>query len=81
MSDIVVVAVSDEDKKIIRDILKLQLRDILAHKDTRCAKCRRVIKIWKAYKCFYCGLWFCHTCAGPHFEEGPTPGAGEEAKS
>jgi len=30
--------------------------------------CRRRIALRAAYKCLYCGLWFCGQCAKEHFD-------------
>jgi len=30
-------------------------------------ECRHVMPIDRAYKCLYCGFWFCTTCAEKHF--------------
>lgn len=29
--------------------------------------CSRRLALVKAYKCLYCGVWFCHSCAEEHF--------------
>ncbi len=31
--------------------------------------CGKTVPVTAAYKCFYCGLWFCPTCAKDHFAE------------
>jgi hypothetical protein len=28
----------------------------------------RTVPLWKAYRCFYCGFFFCPACAQAHFE-------------
>ena len=30
-------------------------------------KCGKKVRIQAAYKCLYCGFWFCATCAEVHF--------------
>lgn len=31
--------------------------------------CGRKINIMHAYKCYFCRLWLCWTCAGYHFKK------------
>ena len=31
--------------------------------------CSRRIALVYAYKCFYCGIWWCKKCAEDHFED------------
>jgi hypothetical protein len=33
------------------------------------------------YRCFYCGVWFCHRCAIKHFRSGQVTGAGQAAET
>jgi lysyl-tRNA synthetase class I len=48
-----------------------ELKDAWPIKVT-CASCGKQVNICDhAYKCFYCGLWFCWTCSKEHFKEKP----------
>ena len=34
-----------------------------------CAKCAKRVSLFMLFKCLYCGLWFCKSCAERHFGE------------
>ena len=34
-----------------------------------CGGCGKIISLFHAYKCYFCRLWFCWTCAGHHFKK------------
>lgn len=33
--------------------------------------CKKVVPIMYAYRCYYCGVFFCPKCAGKHFDYHP----------
>ena len=45
----------------------VQLKAVRAGRKLRCAGCTTRIPVWAAYRCLYCGLWFCQACASTHF--------------
>ena len=50
--------------------LRRQLMEILPYRGevlVHCV-CGNRISLMYAYRCFYCGLYFCRACAGKHFE-------------
>lgn len=56
-----------EDQKMERRAgLKAQLLEVLQHGRVTC-ECGESIAVMHAYKCFYCGFWFCPACARLHF--------------
>lgn len=56
-----------EDQKMERRAgLKAQLLEVLQHGRVTC-ECGESIAVMHAYKCFYCGFWFCPACARIHF--------------
>jgi len=62
--------IRDKDDKI--HILQKQLDDALPKLRERCvlSDCRKTIYIHEnAYRCFYCGQWFCKYHAKQHFHE------------
>jgi len=56
------------DKATILDIVYHQVKEV---KDpirpfVRCP-CLKKLDLLHAYKCLYCGIWFCEACAEKHF--------------
>ena len=66
----------DEDElKLKRKQLKSQVKEINkqvmamdTHLRVTCT-CGKSVHVHGAYKCSYCGLWFCRKCAEEHFVE------------
>lgn len=61
-----------EERMRARATMRGQLTDIMgvpAHKTlgVNCPDCGTRIALVMAYRCAYCGVWFCHTCAQVHF--------------
>lgn len=54
----------DEDS---RGRLREQYRLAATEGAIRCADCGQVRAITLAYRCLYCGAWFCMACAEVHF--------------
>ena len=52
------------DKK--RAVVARQGREVLNTLKVTCA-CGRTVGILMAFRCFYCGEWFCIPCAREHF--------------
>ena len=52
-------------------------KEDIIHSHVKCAgdqpcrdnnvECGHVMSIMHAYKCLYCGFWFCYSCAEKHF--------------
>jgi hypothetical protein len=49
------------------EIARLQLTDHLAGLEIACAKCRLVRSMHAYYRCRWCSVWYCWTCAAAHF--------------
>ena len=59
---------SEEDKNILLKIIQKQNRTAIKNTfKMPCACCQKSTPIYWLYKCFYCGVWFCHKCAEEHF--------------
>lgn len=43
-----------------------QLLDVMGRR-VRCGGCGRETGLLHAYRCYYCGIWFCERCAAGHF--------------
>ncbi len=53
----------DNLKIVVRQAKELlQVRTIIS-----CGKCDRRFRLIHAYRCFYCGILFCTSCAEKHF--------------
>lgn len=52
-----------------RKILITQMREVIRTNTVTCTRGLK-LEIIKAYKCLYCGIWFCRRCAKEHFEHG-----------
>lgn len=48
-------------------LLKKQWDDAWKESAIRCAKCDLPRHLMLAFRCLYCGLWFCGNCAEQHF--------------
>ncbi len=55
----------DEDTKTA--IARVQIEHIREFSACFCAKCRIHTRVTMAYKCRWCGVWYCHRCAATHF--------------
>jgi len=63
---------SEEDKIILFGIIQKQNRTSIKNTfSITCGCCQKPTPIYWLYKCFYCGVWFCHKCAKEHFELEP----------
>lgn len=52
----------------LRAAVLTALENMVARGHTPCAgQCGRPAQSWRAYRCYYCGLWFCEFCAPQHF--------------
>jgi hypothetical protein len=61
-------ATSEDGKKALIKIIQSQNRMVIRNTfKMPCACCQREARIEWLYKCFYCGVWFCHKCAEEHF--------------
>jgi len=63
---------TDAERMQSRVTMRGQLADIMgvpAHATlgVNCPDCGKRIALVLAYRCAYCGVWFCHTCAQVHF--------------
>ncbi len=52
-----------------RERLYTAVRQVRATGRATCACCGRadLDPVWQAYRCYYCGLWFCLACCPEHF--------------
>ncbi len=50
--------------------LRRQLEEVWQFRDRAklYCECGAHISLLDAFKCFYCHIWFCRTCAKKHFE-------------
>jgi hypothetical protein len=59
---------SKEDKKKLIKIIRKQNRIVIKNSfKMTCGCCEKITPVEWLYKCFYCGVWFCHKCAEDHF--------------
>jgi len=49
------------------EIARLQMTDHLEGRQVACAFCRVTSPMHAFYRCRYCGVWYCPTCAAVHF--------------
>lgn len=52
---------------IAKERLEGQWRDAVRHKEITCFDCGYKRSLELAYRCLYCGIWFCVNCAEAHF--------------
>ncbi|MCE5279408.1 MAG: hypothetical protein ABFD92_02165 [Planctomycetaceae bacterium] len=57
---------SDNGLGALRELLSDQIREVRETGWVTCP-CGRTLHLMMAYKCLYCGLWFCKECATRHF--------------
>lgn len=51
-------------------IVHAQAKEILKVKTViTCGECKRKLRLIHAYRCFYCGILLCTSCAEKHFGE------------
>jgi len=68
---------SPEDIEANRIILRRQYQELHDQQQGPCAtkviwitcRCGKKITLMHAYRCLYCGIWFCKDCAEDHFAE------------
>lgn len=55
-----------------RTLYKAQFKELMCqgHAMVTCG-CGRTVPVRFAYRCFFCGIWFCRPCAEAHFGERP----------
>lgn len=58
-----------KDVKEKRALLKRQNAELGGTELAVTCVCKKVVPIAHAYRCYFCRLWFCWTCAGYHFKE------------
>ena len=49
-----------------RTIVARQCREVVTSDKVTCV-CGQAVGIHMSFRCFYCGVWFCHRCAREHF--------------
>lgn len=54
---------SEEEKQIVRN----QWDSATTGNIIQCGCCFRTRALTHAFRCLYCGVWFCFTCAEEHF--------------
>lgn len=57
----------DFDPAIKTEIAQRQMEDHLEGRQIACAMCRWERPMHTFYRCRYCGVWYCHSCALVHF--------------
>lgn len=57
-----------EEKRVLLRRQNAEVRKFSENVYVTCV-CGRFIRIIHAYRCYYCRLWFCWTCAGYHFKK------------
>ena len=66
----------ESERAAILQVLFDQARELIATEGRVTCPCGRCVGVLTfAYRCLYCGVWFCQECAGRHFAA-VTPGAG-----
>ena len=66
---------SDVDKLFTLEAMARQFKPLLdactqefrMRLRVECATCEKKVVVWHAYRCLYCGLFFCRGCAERHF--------------
>lgn len=58
----------NEDVSALRCALAVQIRHAMRGEPVPCHICSTPIPLMFAFKCYYCGFWFCKKCAGEHFK-------------
>ena len=48
-----------------RSLVSKQCREI--HGVTVTCSCGKTVRLAMAFRCYFCGVWFCPTCAKEHF--------------
>lgn len=56
-----------ENMRKLAEQVRFAIKATQADVQMPCVECGQPSVIWKLYRCFECGCWFCQTCAGPHF--------------
>lgn len=67
MSDVREVALPPRESS--QQTMATQLKKIIAGRKFHCGHCANRIPVTFAYRCLYCGVWFCQSCAELHFGE------------
>ena len=62
---------TDDEYRLKRVLTRRQIESVRLGEYVPCP-CGRKIDLSAAYKCLFCGVWFCRTCAERHF--GPQRG-------
>lgn len=58
---------TEAEIRINRVLSRAQLMAVRKEQDVTC-KCGKVTgPVWKLYRCYYCGIFFCDRCAAEHF--------------
>ena len=59
---------TQEDKNTLLSLIYLQQEQIISiHGTIVTCFCGKRISVYYAYRCFFCGLYFCRECASRHF--------------
>lgn len=53
---------------LVKEILRLQWKSAVEERQIECP-CGQVRALELAFRCLYCGAWFCSPCAENHFGE------------
>ena len=55
------------DRRVIMREQLLAVKRLVKDETLACAECGRQTPIFYAYRCRWCGFYFCPTCASHHF--------------
>jgi len=59
---------TQEELEQLRIAIQRQLKQAMEDPTyVDCATCNTPYPLWKLYRCYFCGLWFCDNCAAYHF--------------
>ena len=58
---------NETERDELRLLIRAQFVQLKGETMLTCADCKRTVPVRFAYHCYWCGLWFCHECAGVHF--------------
>ena len=62
---------TEDEKKEVLVTMRKQLKYLIEDRSTWikifCAECGKRAVYWMMFRCLYCGLYYCKTCAQVHF--------------
>ena len=58
---------TEKEKEEILTVVQEQYRQAMMEEFINCAGCNQERPVLKIYRCFFCGRYYCPTCAHWHF--------------